>query len=719
MAGSLLPLAKQIALDNSANPGNGWKFYTYEAGTLTPKTTYQDAALTDANPNPTLANARGEVTMYGSGMYRIILKDSSDNTIWDRDNVEVGVGAGLVTIDSISLDAFVKSRVNRVVSSISALKALDKTKYTQACVTGYYAAGDGGGGLYCYDAADTTSADNGGTIIVATDGGRWKLACGNQISINIFGALPSQSSAINTTAIKAAIAACPSNGTVYAAVAGSYSIRADAVAPIVINKRMEVDFSNIKFVHDDTTTGQIFCIRKDGGTPASDLNFNGQLEYVTFKARVFGATASNGLVDQRTSVADVLALDGGTDGLNIKLEAEWFKGASLIFTGNGSVRESEFDLSARYCGYQTTNKAALHIVPVGPGGDGHNQLTFKRLRLIYSWWRQMHIVGGAATAAQKTRIVYIDDFQVEEDFASVPTWVTPPQCEQVWIEESGIGGVHFLQGNILNPYATDTAKWGHKAVRLGNAAAGYACDRVSFNRAYMQDAGAKGGIGIAAENVVHLSIGAGCGFAFSAVAQARAVVVGVTNPGDAYGTITAPAYRTYVAIDPGVDMGVAPFLPDDSYRANVVGRTGKSTASGVGVTMQNAGGYMSGKQAFVVPNGGGSYAIDLLGFLEVGASRDDLYMSTWIVNASIANYATFGVANLSLMVTCFDSNTIANVSVLNNASYSGSLALAHTTFGGAPAASLSGNNGGKFQINVTNTTGAALTLNVFGTRLGG
>lgn len=88
MAGSLLPFAKQIALDNAANPGNGWKFYTYEAGTLTAKATYQDAAMTQANTNPVIANARGEVTMYGSGSYRIILKDASGSTIYDQDNVE-------------------------------------------------------------------------------------------------------------------------------------------------------------------------------------------------------------------------------------------------------------------------------------------------------------------------------------------------------------------------------------------------------------------------------------------------------------------------------------------------------------------------------------------------------------------------------------------------------------------------------------------------------
>lgn len=87
MAGSLLPLAKQIVLDNSANPGAGWKFYTYEPGTLTQKATYQDAALTTPNANPVVANSRGEVTMYGAGLYRIILKDSNDVTIWDRDSV--------------------------------------------------------------------------------------------------------------------------------------------------------------------------------------------------------------------------------------------------------------------------------------------------------------------------------------------------------------------------------------------------------------------------------------------------------------------------------------------------------------------------------------------------------------------------------------------------------------------------------------------------------
>lgn len=88
MAGSLLPQAKQLFQDNTGGPLIGGKIYTYAAGTLTPKDTFQDAALTIANTNPVIANSRGEVVMYGAGAYRIILKDAAGATLWDRDNVE-------------------------------------------------------------------------------------------------------------------------------------------------------------------------------------------------------------------------------------------------------------------------------------------------------------------------------------------------------------------------------------------------------------------------------------------------------------------------------------------------------------------------------------------------------------------------------------------------------------------------------------------------------
>lgn len=58
-----------------------------------------------------------------------------------------------------------------------------------AVVSGYYAQGDGGGGLYWYDSTDSTSADNGGTIIVDASGRRWKIAnFAGVVSALLFGA---------------------------------------------------------------------------------------------------------------------------------------------------------------------------------------------------------------------------------------------------------------------------------------------------------------------------------------------------------------------------------------------------------------------------------------------------------------------------------------------------------------------------------------------------
>lgn len=80
------------------------------------------------------------------------------------------------------------SVLGRVVDSIANLRALDRSVYKRAFVTSYYGDGAGGGGAYRLDEADATSADNGGTIIVATDGGRWKLASTSVVTLRQFGA---------------------------------------------------------------------------------------------------------------------------------------------------------------------------------------------------------------------------------------------------------------------------------------------------------------------------------------------------------------------------------------------------------------------------------------------------------------------------------------------------------------------------------------------------
>ena len=70
------------------------KLYFYETGTTTPKDTYSDAGLTTPNANPVVADANGlfGVIYLGTGDYKVILKDASDNTLWTVDP-QSGLGA--------------------------------------------------------------------------------------------------------------------------------------------------------------------------------------------------------------------------------------------------------------------------------------------------------------------------------------------------------------------------------------------------------------------------------------------------------------------------------------------------------------------------------------------------------------------------------------------------------------------------------------------------
>ena len=84
---TLMPEGKQSFNNGAGAPLVGGKVYTYDAGTSTPRATYQDAAGTIPNTNPVVLDARGEATIFWSGSYKAVLKDASDVTIWTVDNV--------------------------------------------------------------------------------------------------------------------------------------------------------------------------------------------------------------------------------------------------------------------------------------------------------------------------------------------------------------------------------------------------------------------------------------------------------------------------------------------------------------------------------------------------------------------------------------------------------------------------------------------------------
>lgn len=93
----------------------------------------------------------------------------------------VGVSAAItntaanISYGGSTLADYLLNHTDYVVTSFTALRATQHIFWQFAYVTGAVVSGDGSGGFYYYDPTDTTSADNGASIIVAADGGRWKL----------------------------------------------------------------------------------------------------------------------------------------------------------------------------------------------------------------------------------------------------------------------------------------------------------------------------------------------------------------------------------------------------------------------------------------------------------------------------------------------------------------------------------------------------------------
>jgi hypothetical protein len=74
--------------DDAGAPLAGGKVYFYQAGTTTPKDTYTTASGAVTNANPVILNGRGEaVIWFGTGSYKMVLKDSNDVEIKTVDNI--------------------------------------------------------------------------------------------------------------------------------------------------------------------------------------------------------------------------------------------------------------------------------------------------------------------------------------------------------------------------------------------------------------------------------------------------------------------------------------------------------------------------------------------------------------------------------------------------------------------------------------------------------
>jgi hypothetical protein len=70
-------------LDADGHPYAGGSLTAYVPGTSTPKTTWLDPDGTAANTQPVILDAAGRCSLWGSGDYRLLLRDAAGNQVFD------------------------------------------------------------------------------------------------------------------------------------------------------------------------------------------------------------------------------------------------------------------------------------------------------------------------------------------------------------------------------------------------------------------------------------------------------------------------------------------------------------------------------------------------------------------------------------------------------------------------------------------------------------
>ncbi|MBL4940047.1 MAG: hypothetical protein JKY81_00120 [Colwellia sp.] len=169
-------------------PSSGAKYFFFESNTSTPKNTYTDEALTTPNTNPVISDSNGLFPdiWLEDGQYKVRLTDKNDiQKNPDADpisNLSSSISTG-PELDEIPINS------NLRVDTIALLGQEEPTVNLQSILLNGHTNAGIGGGEFFFDASDTTSADNNGTIIVTSGGKRWKRIYDGAVDVAWFGAI--------------------------------------------------------------------------------------------------------------------------------------------------------------------------------------------------------------------------------------------------------------------------------------------------------------------------------------------------------------------------------------------------------------------------------------------------------------------------------------------------------------------------------------------------
>ena len=127
--------------DSSGNQLNAGKVYTYTAGTVSNKTTWSDVAKTTPLSNPIILDSQGKKQVFAEGLYKFVVKDSSDNTLYTLDNLTYGtaiVDSQGYTLVNETWTYASASTVTVPTGAASRFQVGDKVKFTNSTVKYFY-----------------------------------------------------------------------------------------------------------------------------------------------------------------------------------------------------------------------------------------------------------------------------------------------------------------------------------------------------------------------------------------------------------------------------------------------------------------------------------------------------------------------------------------------------------------------------------------------------
>lgn len=164
-------VAEPRATDANGNPVSGARAYPYQSGTTTPIAVYSDEALTILHATPIVADSGGffpQIFYGGAFQPKVVVKDASDVTLWQRDPAPMIVSASSAA-ENISFSPIVNNAATNVQDAIEVNAAAAAAKVANTRTIGAGVGLTGGGDL---SANRTLAIDEGdaAALTAGTDG---------------------------------------------------------------------------------------------------------------------------------------------------------------------------------------------------------------------------------------------------------------------------------------------------------------------------------------------------------------------------------------------------------------------------------------------------------------------------------------------------------------------------------------------------------------------